>query len=382
MSATSLLVAIAGLCGLAVVYPYLLYPLILKMLPIRAITRGRADAGDGSRFSLLFCAYNEAAAMPSKLDNLAALKARHPALKVLAFDDGSNDGTPDMISKQAPFVHLVRGGGRNGKAHGMKLLSASAETDFLIFTDANVLVDAGALDALAASFEDPSVGGICGALRYVGGSESSTASVGGLYWRLEETIKDLESATGSVIGADGSIFAVRRTLYPEFPDFVLDDFTVSMECVFQGYRLVKSNDVVAYERLVSERADEFSRKIRIASRAFTTHRYLRPKRRGLTPFDKFKYMSHKTIRWFGGAFLILGFAAVVAAVSIVSPVASLALLATSAAFVGFGYRFRRGYLSSCLEIVIAMIATAVGVGRALRGRTQVTWDPAKSRDSS
>ena len=41
------------------------------------------------------------------------------------------------------------------------------------------------------------------------------------------------------MGADGSIFAVRRELYPDFPDTVQDDFTVSMSAVFAGRRLVR-----------------------------------------------------------------------------------------------------------------------------------------------
>lgn len=369
----------AVVCAVAVVYPYILYPAILLLQPRRGIERGRPDAAGGAQFSLLFCAYNEAASMPSKLANIKELKGRYPHLSVLAFDDGSNDGTADMIEREAPYVRLVRGGGRNGKAHGMKLLAAAAESEFLVFTDANVLLDAAALDALAACYADATVGGVCGALRYLGAEGSATASVGSLYWRLDEKIKDLESATGSVMGADGSIFSTRRNLYPDFPDTVLDDFTVSLECVFRGYRLVKSNDVIAYEQLVSARSDEFSRKIRIAARAFGTHRYLRKKRRGMSGFDRFKYMSHKTIRWFGGAFLIVGAAAGFAAAAIVSPLFAVGSFVIVALLLALGLYTDKGILPSCTDIILAMVANLVGVGRALRGRTAVTWNPAKSR---
>lgn len=268
------LFSISALCFIAVIYPYFIYPVILALMAPTAIRRDAVGAGDGSRFSLLFCAYNEADAMPSKLTNIKAIKDRYPALEVLAFDDGSTDGTADLIATGAPFIRLIRGGGRNGKAHGMKLLAALANGELLIFTDANVLLDTSAPDALAACYADPEVGGVCGALHYLGKDGTATAAIGGMYWRLEEKIKDLESRSGSVMGADGSIFSIRADLYPEFPDTVLDDFTVSMEVVFKERRLIKSNDVIAFEQLVSSRADEFYRKIRIAARAFHTHRTL------------------------------------------------------------------------------------------------------------
>jgi len=366
-------------CVIAVIYPYLGYPLILAGLPKKSIRRGRADAGDGGKFSLLFCAYNEATSLPSKLENIKKLKEKHPLLEVLAFDDGSSDGTADIIEGEAGFVRLVRGGGRNGKAHGMKLLAAAAGGEYLVFTDANVLLDINAFDHLAACFADKNVGGVCGALRYLGADSSSTAAVGGLYWRLEEKIKDFESATGSVMGADGSIFSIRRELYPEFPDTVLDDFTVSMEVVFRGLRLIKSNDVIAYEKLVSARSDEFSRKVRIAARAYHTHATLAPKRAGLAAFDKFKYGSHKTIRWFGGAFLMLGCVAALLAAFLIDPLLCVILATVLVAVVTLGLRSASGLLSSLTEIVLAMVATVIGVGRAARGQTFAVWNPAKSR---
>lgn len=373
--------AISAICVLAVIYPYLGYPMLLSCLPTRPIARGGADGGDGSRFSLLFCAYNEAGAMPSKLANLKELKVRYPRIEVLAFDDGSVDGTADLIEREAPFVKLLRGGGRNGKAHGMKLLAKMAQGEFLIFTDANVLIDLSAPDALASCYADATVGGVCGALHYFGAEGTTTAAVGGLYWRLEEKIKDLESATGSVIGADGSIFSIRSELYPEFPDTVLDDFTVSMEVVFRGMRLIKSNEVIAFEQLVSSRSDEFARKIRIAARAFHTHSAFTSKRANLSAANRFRYFSHKTIRWFGGAFMLVGVGTGLTSVGLLSPLLGLALLIILAAGFWAGLHSRKGALSSVTEIALAMLATLIGVTRAVRGQTFATWNPAKSRSA-
>lgn len=328
---------------------------------------------------MVFCAYNEARAMPEKIENLEALKRKHPDIQVLAFDDGSSDTTYDQLSARPDLLTVVRGGGRNGKAHGMKLLAKLATGDVIVFTDANVILRLDALDNLARYFSDPAVGGLCGSLHYVGEDGSATANVGGLYWKLEEYLKGLESETGNVMGADGSIFALRRELYPSFPDTVLDDLTVSMAAVFGGRRLIKVDDVVAYERLVSKRNEELSRKVRIAARAFHTHLHLVPQLRQMQGIDKFKYMSRKFIRWFGGLFLMVGVIAGVAWAFALSPLFGLAAIVCVALVCVLGARVQSGVVASVAEIVIALMATLLGVFRAMRGQTFVVWSPAKSR---
>ncbi|MBB3980853.1 glycosyltransferase involved in cell wall biosynthesis [Sphingobium fontiphilum] len=368
------LILLGSLIGLA--WPFLLYPLILRALP----TKGEHPvAGPTPTASLLFCAYNEGAAMPEKLDNLAMLKGRYPGLEIWAFDDGSSDDTAAQIMARGDLVSLVRGPGRSGKAHGMKQLAARARGDVLIFTDANVLLDGEAVERLLARYADPAVGGVLGSLHYLGDGESATAAVGSLYWRIEEMLKDEESRTGNVLGADGSIFSIRRDLYPDFPDTVLDDLTVSMAVVFAGRRLVKAKDVIARERLVAARGDEYRRKVRIAARAWHTHGHLRPQLRRMGALDRFKYASRKMVRWFGALFLLSGGLAAMALAWRIAPWLALALLAAGGGAVLAGVLMRRGPLAAIVDIVIAYVATLQGVARAMRGNTFAVWNPAKSR---
>nr|WP_302649200.1 glycosyltransferase [Sulfitobacter sp. D7] len=328
---------------------------------------------------MLFCAYNEEASMPEKLANIEALKARHPDLEVLAFDDGSSDSTRKLLLDRPDLVRLEQGGGRNGKAHGMKRMAALATGDILVFTDANVMLREDALDNLTAWYADPQVGGVCGSLHYLGNDSSATATVGSRYWQMEEAIKAQESRTGNVMGADGSIFSLRRPLYPDFPDTVLDDLTVSMAAVFAGKRLLKVEDVVAYERLVSERSDEIARKIRIAARAYHTHLFLRPQLQQMAALDRFKYASRKLVRWFGGGFLVIGAVTGLAAAVSVHPLLGLAALIGLFSLVLLGWRQSTGPLASLAEIVLALMATQRGVIRAMRGQVYQVWTPAKSR---
>ena len=374
MIAAAILAALCVACLLAFLWPYLLYPRILALLPRRPV----APSPNGHSASLLFCAYNEAAAMPAKLDNLRALKKRRADLEILAFDDGSSDGTDTLLADAGELLTLVRGAGRSGKAAGMKRLAAQATGDVLVFCDANVVFAPDAVENLLAYYADESVGGVCGTLVYTDAT-SATADVGARYWSLDEKLRTLESATGNVVGADGSIFSLRRDLYPDFPDSVLDDFTVSMHAVFAGKRLVKAPDALAFEESVAASGEEFRRKVRIGARAWHTHCHLRPKLRRMNRLDRFKYTSRKVMRWFGGAFLLAAAVFGLSAIAVLSVPVALGTLLAGLAGLGIVLATRTGPLAKLGEAFRAVFGTLLGVLRAMRGETFVTWSPATSR---
>jgi cellulose synthase/poly-beta-1,6-N-acetylglucosamine synthase-like glycosyltransferase len=369
---------VLGACIMLVVYPFTIYPLLLGLLPEKPVIRaGEGEARPSA--SLLFCAYNEVAALPDKIANLRMLKARHPDLEILAFNDGSSDGTGALLGDAADILTVVDGPGRSGKARGMKTLAARAKGDVLIFTDANVQLETEAVERLLSCYADPAVGGVLGSLRYEGEGASASANVGGLYWRLEEALKDRESRTGNVMGADGSIFSIRRALYPDFPDHVLDDLTVSMSVVFAGWRLIKARDVIAWEMMVAERRDEMKRKVRIAARSWHTHLHLRPMLRKMSGLDRFKYGSRKLVRWFGGLWLASGAVAAFVLAWSIAPVAAAALALACAVVIAAGLAGRKGPFAALIDILLAYLATLRGITLAMRGRDFTVWAPAKSR---
>ena len=107
------------------------------------------------------------------------------------------------------------------------------------------------------------------------------------------------------MGADGSLFATRRSLYPVVPAHLIDDMIASISPLFRGSRVVSAPDVHAFETAVINSGEEFRRKRRIACGAFATHRFLWPQLRTMSLMNKFKYFSHKYLRWFSAAFLVL-----------------------------------------------------------------------------
>ncbi len=360
------------------VHPYITYPLTLKLLPRRPLspdpTIKRVSA------TLVFCAYNEARSMPDKIANLQAIRDLVPDIRFKAYVDLGTDDTAAILNGRPDLIEIHHSDKRTGKALGMRRLVASADTDIIIFTDANVIVEPTSIQRLLDYFTDQQVGGVCGTLILTNAEESATANIGSAYWRLEELIKKRESRSGSTMGADGSIFATRRRLYPHVPGHLLDDFIVSMSVIFAGHRLISAPDVIAYERVAASSSDEFRRKRRIACRAYSSHRYLLPQLRAMSLKNRLKYLSHRVIRWFGALWAALALAAAIIGIwqmfGTMSAVAALILLALATIFI---LRAKDGLAGRLAEIAWAIIATMLGVIDALRGKRYQTWQPPQTR---
>lgn len=363
---------------LVLFYPYILYPWLLRILRVRPLAPA---AGPTPSATLVFCAYNEERAIPAKIQNLREIRAVFPEIRFACYVDKSTDRTLELLRAHPDLIDVYAATERTGKALGMRELAmVRCQSQIMIFTDANVMVRPQDVITLLSYFSDPDVGGVCGRLIYANSGDSLTASTSSIYWRIEETIKRLESSSGSTMGADGSLFALRRELYPEVPPHLLDDLTASMAVVFRGYRLVSAPDVLAYENAVTVEAEEFRRRRRIACRAFNTHRYLRPQLARMSRLNRFKYVSHRVVRWYGFPTLVLGVVLFDLFLALVlGPVIATALLAAALAFVWLAAKARVPGIERLAQVFNLLWATSLGIWDAYRGETYQTWKPAETR---
>jgi len=371
-----LLLCLSVLSFLALIYPYLLYPAILRLFKKQPYRPSADGPLPDSRVALLFCAYNEESALPAKIKNIRDIKKLAPAIEVRAYTDCCTDASVAMLRTANDVVTLHEGTARTGKVEGMRQLVEATDADILIFTDANVMVEPESIPRLIAYFTKPDIGAVAGTLHYTNPHDSASAQTNSAYWRLEETIKRLESETGSTMGADGSLFATRRSTYPAIPPHLIDDMIASMSPLFSGLRTVSAPDVHAFETAVIKSSEEFRRKRRIACGAFSTHRFLLPQLRTLSLMNKFKYYSHKYLRWMSAVFLILSVVFGAAALAALGHLQlAAALLPIGLLLLLIGRRYSIPLLSPATEIVMGILATGVGVFEAIAGRNYRTWAP-------
>lgn len=383
MDAISLFSWMSVGCFILFIYPYLIYPVLLRFFSKHEYLPPESINAEGISVALVFCAYNEAPALPEKIANIRALKKLHPGIQVYAYSDCSDDGTNELLIQADDVLTPVIGKERAGKVLGMQKLVSMTAADVIIFTDANVIMALDSVTKLLEYFADKTIGSVGGTLHYISSEtcdDTATAEVGGLYWRLEEHIKKLESATGSTMGADGAIFARRRNGYPELPGQLVDDMAASISVIFDGMRCVSAPNVIAYEVSVGASSEEFRRKRRIACGSYATYKYLLPQLRKMSLLNRFKYFSHKTLRWWGALCLALGVLFMLVAAwlagffvwtfSVVAFCAALILLLGSKGVSLF---------ATVYEILSAIIATGFGVVEYFIGHKYQVWSPAKSR---
>ncbi len=374
---------LGALLLIGALHPFITYPvslLVLRRWLYSPLPKEVGESGPApSDMAICMCAYNEEKVIDAKMANLLELKRAYPGLEVFIYVDCASDRTAELLRRYEDQIFLHVSPERHGKTFGMNLLVSKVTKSIILFTDANVMIDIDAPKQLARYFADPKVGCVSGHLKYTNADASVTARSGSLYWRMEEWTKRLETDTGSAIGADGSLFALRRDLHRPPPDEIIDDMYVSMMVYCEGYRVVQADDVVCYEESVTAPTEEFWRKVRIASCAFNVHRVIWPRMSALGPLSIYKYVSHKWIRWMTIYFLIAGVSFIELGLLMAGRTdAAFAFAIVWAATLFVGALSARGPLAQSWDILCAFAATGLGVLRSVRGERMKTWTPAGS----
>lgn len=288
-------------CAVLFTYVYAGYPLVMAVWSAfcsRDRPRG-AGAEPLPTVSVIVAAYNEAFYIVDKVAN--ALDLDYPAdrLQVIVVSDGSDDGTSELVRAMSdPRLKFLEVRPRRGKANALNTALEHATGDVLVFTDANVLLDAGAVRRLAAHFRDPGCGCVTGRVDLLPmGSDEPLGE--GAYMRFERWLQARESEVATVVGTDGALFAARRELVRALPEnVVLDDFLIAMRVADQGRCVRYEGTATAVERVPASVSQEFRRKVRIAAGGFQVLRWLEfPRRPGKWPALWFCFVSHKLLRW-------------------------------------------------------------------------------------
>ena len=202
------------------------------------------------------------------------LKSDYPAelLDILVVSDGSSDGTDAFIERyRSPHVRLLSLPAR-GKATAVTLGLEHVSSEIIVLTDVRQPFDPQALRKLVACFADPSVGLVTGELVIREGTTQEEFNTG-LYWKYEKWIRRNLNRVDAMLGATGSIYAVRRQALASIPpDVLLDDVYVPFVAVSRGYRIYFEEQAKAYD-LPTSLQSEFRRKVRTQAGVYQIIRY-------------------------------------------------------------------------------------------------------------
>jgi len=198
--------------------------------------------------SVIVPAFNERANIAATVRSLVA--SDYPQLEVIVIDDGSTDGTADIVERLGlPGVHVLRqlnAGKPAALNHGIFY----ARGDILVLVDGDTVFEPGALAILVQPFQDPSVGAVSG--------NTKVANRRGLLGRwqhleyvigfnLDRRMYDVLECMPTVPGAIG---AFRREAVADVggvPEETLaEDTDFTMAVARAGWRIAYAPEAVAW----------------------------------------------------------------------------------------------------------------------------------------
>lgn len=367
------------------VYPYALYPVAVRLV---GRVRSRAVALSDEhlpRVTVITAAFNEAAHIEATIHN--KLRQDYPSelLDIIVVSDESVDGTDEIVARLAAEhdrVRLIRQTPRQGKTAGLNLAIPEARGEVVVFSDANSIYRPDTIRKLVRNFADAEIGYVTGRMIYVNPDGSMVGDGCSAFMRYENALREAETRIGSVVGVDGGVDAVRRTLYRPMRADQLPDFVLPLSVVEQGYRVVFEPQAQLAEEALSTGGSEYRMRVRVALRALWA---LWDKRTLLDPFKgglfAWQLWSHKLLRYL--SFIPLAVAMILnwwllssgwvyrvgAAGQVVFVLFVLASLAGPRVI---GQSALGRY---CFYFALLNWASAVAFTRFLRGQKQVLWQP-------
>lgn len=291
---------------------YFLYPISINILSFLFERKYRLT-GKYPDISIIISAYNEARVIKSTINNFLSLDYPKDRWEIIIGSDGSTDSTNEILEKleqEHSNLKIIVFPTRRGKKEVINDLVKTAKGEILIFSDSNTLFKHNSLVNLVKFFSDERVGGVCGKLELIS-SESNfdKRNKEVLYWDYETWIKNAEGRLGALIGANGGIYGIRKSLFVEMPHKVpvVDDLFISLKILEQGRDFIYTKDAVAREYVAPSLQDEFDRKVRIIPRSFETIKMVSRLLFGKRLIVSYGLWSHKIIRWFSPIIFIIMF---------------------------------------------------------------------------
>jgi cellulose synthase/poly-beta-1,6-N-acetylglucosamine synthase-like glycosyltransferase len=380
MTFWSVLEAAFWVCVVGCAYSYFIYPALLRLMPPRPIHP--VPLQQLPRISVIIAARNEKQRIERKLRSTLELDYPRALLEIIVASDASDDGTDEIVRSFADSeVRLSRSGLRGGKEAAQAHAITESSGDIIAFTDSATRLDTDALQRIARTFSDPTIGAVSSEDRVEKAGTVTGESGEGAYVRYEMWLRRLESDRAGLVGLSGSFFAVRRVVAEQWPAHVPSDITAALRTISLGLRAIADPDLFGYYADLHDTSKEYGRKVRTVLRGMAAVANMAPL---LNPFRyglySFQLWGHKILRWATPLFLVLmwvisGLLALHGTVyAVLFALQTFGYLAATLAWILPPLR-HFGPLRLCYYLLQVHVALLDACVRYVRGERVVIWSP-------
>ncbi|RKN31877.1 glycosyltransferase [Micromonospora musae] len=214
--------------------------------------RRRADHRDRPEVrapvSVIVPAYNEAANIAATVRSLMA--SDYPALEVIVVDDGSTDGTADIVERmRLRDVRVIRQSNA-GKPAALNTGIRAARAGLLVLVDGDTVFQPDTVRRLVQGFVDPTVGAISGNTkvanrrRLLGRWQHLEYVIG---FNLDRRMYDVLECMPTIPGAIGAFRRdVLRSVGGVPGDTLAEDTDLTMKVLRAGWRVVYEESAIAW----------------------------------------------------------------------------------------------------------------------------------------
>ncbi len=296
-----MLLVLFVLCVLAIIYPIIVYPLLLWL--VAAVRPRRWMNGTVTdKAAFIITVFNEERKIEAKLRNTLALIGPGLKIEIIVASDGSTDGAREIVrGYEACGVRWLDCPRRGKEAAQIDAIRAT-DAEILVFSDVATVVDPHGLDEILRPFADPSIGAVSGTDRV----DQSRLTGERLYLSYEMAMRNVESLCNSLVGLSGCFFALRRQVAEKLLSDVPSDFGAALVCARQGLRAVAQPTATCSYTITPDAGSLYRRWHRTALRGIRCLWAYRGVISWRRPLASWQIISHKGLRFLTPLFTILG----------------------------------------------------------------------------
>ena len=248
-------------------YAYVLYPLALAAIAATRPQRAAPPVDGPDALPLITIsvpAYNAEHAIGRTIEHLLAVDYPAALRQILIISDGSTDRTDEIVASfRDRGVEHLRIPSRGGKTRAENTALARMRGEIIVNTDATIVIPPGSVKALLRPFADPSVGVVSGRDVSIGDERSAANRGESGYLGYKMWVQGMEGRVGSITGATGSFYALRRELFdPALTPGASRDFASVLHARRLGFRSVDAHDAICLVGRAPSLAAEMKRKAR------------------------------------------------------------------------------------------------------------------------